>query len=148
MHRGMRHRVIAVGVLAPLVAMLAACSDGDKEKAKQNATASCPANITATAATPLPTDVPAPAGASSPYESQSQGATKFWFFAVDGSPDDLASLRDDYNNTLKGKGYDIKGTDQEEGAEAEGEFEGPHGGSTQFIPLCQGKVRVRVKLES
>jgi len=148
MQRGIRHRVIAVAVLAPLVAMLAACGDDDEEKAKQNATASCPSNITGTASTPLPSDVPAPSGASSPYESQSQGATKFWFFAVDGSPDDLASLRDDYNDTLKGKGYDIKGTDQEDGAEAEAEFEGPHEGTSQFIPLCQGKVRVRVKLES
>jgi hypothetical protein len=143
-----RHRLIAVGVLAPLVATLAACSDEDKDKAKQNATATCPASITQTAATALPSDVPAPAGASASYQSQSQGATKFWFFAVDGSPEDLASLRDAYDNTLKGKGYDIKDTDQEEGAEAESEFEGPHDGTTQFIPLCQGKVRVRVKLES
>jgi hypothetical protein len=148
MHRGMRHRVIAVGVLAPLVATLAACSDGDKDKAKENASKSCPSNITQTAATPLPSDVPAPDGASAPYESQSQGATKFWFFAVDGSPDELVSLRDGYNDTLKGKGYDIKGTDQEEEAEAEAEFDGPHNGTTQFIPLCEGKVRVRVKLES
>jgi hypothetical protein len=148
MHRGIRGRLTAAGVVVPLIITLAACGDDDKEKAKENASASCPTNITQTAATPLPSDVPAPTGGSSAYESESQGATKFWFFAVDGTPDDLARLRDAYDDTLKGKGYDIKGTDQEEGAEAESEFEGPHGGTTQFIPLCQGKVRVRVKLES
>ena len=148
MHRGFRGRLMAVGVAVPLVATLAACSDGDKDKAKKAAGASCPANITQSASTPLPSDVPAPSGASSPYESQSQGATKFWFFAVDGSPSDLVSLRDAYDDTLKGKGYSIKGTDQEEDAEAEAEFAGPHDGTLQFIPLCQGKVRVRVKLES
>ena len=148
MHRGIRGRLTAVGVVVPLIVTLAACGDDDKEKAKQNATASCPSNITQTASTQTPSDVPAPSGASSAYESESQGATKFWFFAVDGSPDSLETLRDAYDDTLKGKGYDIKGTDQEDGAEAESEFEGPHDGTTQFIPLCQGKVRVRVKLES
>ena len=148
MHRGIRGRLTAVGVVVPLIVTLAACGDGDKEKAKKNAGAACPANISQTATTQPPSDVPAPDGASSAYESESQGATKFWFFAVDGIPDNLSSLRDAYDETLKGEGYDIKGTDQEEGAEAESEFEGPHGGTTQFIPLCQGKVRVRVKLES
>ena len=148
MQRGIRGRLMAVGVVVPLVVTLAACGDDDKKKAEQNASASCPSNITQSATDALPSDVPAPAGASSAYESQSQGATKFWFFAVDGTPDDLASQRDAYDDTLKAKGYTIKGTDQEEGAEAEAEFEGPHGGTTQFIPLCQGKIRVRVKLES
>ena len=84
----------------------------------------------------------------SPYEYSNQGKTQVWFFALDGSKDDLASMRDTYNNTLKSKGYTLGDTDQEEGAEAEGEFSGPHEGTTNFRPLCTGKVVVRIKITS
>ena len=122
--------------------------DKDKEKAKKAAGATCPTSINGTASSQLPSDVPAPAGASSPYLSSSQGATKVWFFAVNGTPDQLASLRDSYDQLLQSKGYKIKGTDQEQGAEAESDFSGPHDGTTNFQPLCQGKVNFRLKLES
>ena len=147
MHGGLRGRVIAAGLVVPLVAALAACSDATEKKAKARATASCPADIGKTAADPLPSDIPAPNGATA-YLSASQGATKVWFFALDRGSAELASMRDAYDNTLKGKGYTIKGTDQEDGAEAESEFSGPHDGTTNFQPLCTGKVKLRLKLES
>jgi len=140
-----RVRIAAAAVAVPLVLVLASC-DNDKEKAKAAATATCPANITQTTSTPLPSDVPSPGGTV--YDYNTQGKTRFWFAAIDGGPDQLASLRDTYNTTLTGKGYKIEHTDQEKGAEAEAEFSGPHEGSTQFIPLCSGKVRVRIKLTS
>ena len=143
---GPRGRLVAAALAVPLVFALAACSDGDKDKAKKAANAACPSNITQTASTPLPSDVPSPGGTV--YDYNTQGATKFWFAAIDGTPDQLASLRDNYNTTLTGKGYTIKHTDQEEGAEAEAEFSGAHEGTTQFIPLCSGKVRVRIELTS
>ena len=140
-----RSRVLAAALALPLLVGLAAC-ENDKENAKKAASAPCPANISQTASTPLPADVPSPGGTV--YDAQSQGKTRFWFVAIDGGPDQLVSLRDAYNSTLTGKGYTIKGHDQEAGAEAEAEFSGPHDGTTQFIPLCSGKVRVRIKLDS
>ena len=140
-----RSRFIAAALALPLVFALAAC-DNDKENANKAAKSPCPANISQQASTTLPADVPSPGGTV--YEAQSQGKTQFWFAAIDGSPDQLESLRDAYNSTLTGKGYTIKGHDQEHGAEAETEFSGPHEGTTQFIPLCSGKVRVRIKLTS
>jgi len=140
-----RVRFIAAALAVPLVVALAAC-DNDEKKAKEAASAPCPSNISQTASTPLPSDVPSPGGTV--YDYNSQGKTQFWFAAVDGGPDQLESLRDAYNTTLTGKGYKIEGTDQEDGAEAEAEFSGAHEGTTQFIPLCSGKVRVRIKLTS
>ena len=140
-----RSRYLAAALALPLVITLAACDNGEK-KAKKAAAAPCPATISQSASTALPADVPSPGGTV--YQYDSQGKTQFWFAAIDGTPDQLVSLRDSYNSTLTGKGYTIKGHDQEPGAEAETEFSGPHDGTTQFIPLCSGKVRVRIKLTS
>jgi len=145
MSAGPRGRFIAAALAVPLVIALAACDDEEK-KAKEAASAPCPSNISQTASTPLPSDVPSPGGTV--YDYNTQGKTQIWFVAVDGGPDQLESLRDTYNTTLTGKGYTIKHTDQEHGAEAEAEFSGAHEGTTQFIPLCSGKVRVRIKTTS
>jgi hypothetical protein len=145
MSAGPPGRVITAALAVPLVLALAAC-DNDAKKAKEAAQAPCPSNISQTASTPLPSDIPSPGGTV--YDYNNQGKTQFWFVAVDGTRDQLASLRDTYNTTLTGKGYKIDHTDQETGSEAEADFSGPHEGSTQFIPLCSGKVRVRVKITS
>jgi len=145
MSAGPRSRFIAAALAVPIVVALAAC-DNDAKKAKEAASAPCPSNITQPASTPLPSDLPPPGGTV--YEYNSQGKTQFWFVAVDGTPDNLTSLRDSYNTTLTGKGYKIEGTDQEKGSEAEAEFSGAHDGTTQFIPLCTGKVRIRIKTTS
>jgi hypothetical protein len=137
--------MLAAALALPLVITLAAC-DNAKDNAKKAAGTPCPATISQTASTPLPTDVPSPGGTV--YDYNTQGKTLFWFVAVDGTPEKLVSLRDGYNSQLTGKGYTIKGHDQEPGAEAEAEFAGPHEGTTQFQPLCSGKVRVRIKLSS
>jgi len=139
-------RIAALAIAIPLVVALASCSGDDKDKA--NANAACPSNLSNTASTPLPSDLPAPTGAATPYDYSSQGKTQVWFFALSGSPDQLPSLRDAYNAQLAGKGYKLGDTDQEEGAEAEGEFSGPHDGTTNFRPLCTGKVVLRLKITS
>ena len=151
----MRGRFIAPALAVPLAVMLAACggsssggSGADKDSEAGAANAACSSDISKTASTPLPSDIPAPDGAGDPYEYFAQGATKVWYFALDGSPADLPTLRDSYDNTLKAKGYKIDGTDQEENAEAESEFGGPHEGTTNFRPLCEGKVNFRLKLTS
>jgi hypothetical protein len=147
MRTHLRGRIVAVAVVVPLLAGTTAC-ENDKKKAEQAANSACPSSISNTASDSLPSDVPTPDGADTPYQSFSQGQTKVWYFAVDGGPDNLGDLRDSYDETLKSNGYDIEGTDQEAGAEAESEFKGPHTGTTNFRPLCKGKVTLRLKLES
>ena len=151
----MRGRFIASALAVPLAVTLAACGgsssgggDGDSDSEGGAANVACPANISDTASTPIPSDIPAPEGASDPYQYFAQGATKVWYFALDGAPADLPSLRDSYDNALTGKGYKIKDTDNEENAEAESEFGGPHHGTTNFRPLCKGKVNFRLKVSS
>jgi hypothetical protein len=147
MHAPPVRRFAALAVAIPLVVGVAGCSDGS-EGDKGNATKACPSNITNTVSTQLPSDLPAPTGASAPYNYSNQGKTQVWFFAVDGSPDQLPSMRDAYNSQLQSKGYKLGDTDQEKDAEAEGEFSGPHDGTTNFRPLCTGKVDVRIKITS
>lgn len=150
----LRGRWLTPALAIPLAVSLASCggssSGGDKDKDKEAgaANAPCSSDITKTASTGLPSDVPAPNGTSSPYEYFVTGATKVWFFALDGEPGDLPSLRDSYDDTLKAQGYEIEDTDQEENAEAESEFKGAHEGTTNFRPLCKGKVNFRLKLTS
>jgi hypothetical protein len=140
-------RVLATALALPLVLTLAACGDNAEKKAAQAAGSPCPSTISRTASDPLPADVPTPSGGTV-YDSNSQGKTRFWYVAVDGTPDRLVSLRDAYSSQLTGSGYTIEGHDQEPGAEAEAEFKGPHEGTTQFRQLCSGKVRVRITLTS
>ena len=147
MHSPPLRRLAALAVAVPLVVGVAGCGD-DEDKDKGNATATCPSELSNSASTQLPIDVPAPSGSATAYDYSNQGKTQVWFFALNGSPDDLASLRDAYDTQLTGKGYKIEGTDQEEGAEAESEFSGPHEGTTNFKALCSGKVGFRLKLNS
>ena len=118
-----RGRILAAALALPLVISLAAC-DNDKKNAQKAANSPCPAAISQTASIPLPADVPAPSGTV--YDHNNQGKTQFWFVAVDGTPDQLASLRDGYDSQLTGKGYTIGHHDQEDGAEAESEKEPWH----------------------
>lgn len=142
MHSPPVRRVAALAIAIPLVAGLVSCSGSEKN----NANAACPAELSNTVSTQLPSDVPSPSGPA--YKYSNQGKTQVWYFAVDGSADQLASLRDGYDSQLTGKGYKIEGSDQEEGSEAESDFSGPHDGTTNFRPLCTGKVVLRIKLTS
>ena len=150
----LRGRLLAPAVAIPLAGVLAACGGsssgggGEPDAEAGAANAACPSTISQTASQAVPSDIPTPDGASSPYEYFAQGATKVWNFALDGSPEDLTSLRDSYDHTLKAQGYRIEGTDQEEGFEAESEFKGAHDGTTNFRALCKGKVVFRLKLAS
>ncbi len=146
MHSPPRRRFAALAIAIPIVAGVVSCSDNDADKAKANAKAACPSNLSNPVSTQLPSDVPSPSGTA--YDYSNQGKTQVWYFALDGSPDQLPSLRDGYDSQLTGKGYKIEGTDQEEGAEAESDFSGPHEGTTNFRPLCTGKVVLRLKLTS
>ena len=142
---------LAAAAVAPSLLLLAACggsSGGDNDADAEGGTGACPGTISEQASTQPPKDVPIPDGAGTAYEYFPQGATKVWNFALDGSADELVSLRDAYDKVLEAKGYDIEDTDAEEGHEAESEFKGPHEGTTNFRTLCDGKVVLRLKLTS
>ena len=140
----LRGRMLAAATALPLLAGLAACSsEGDKG----NSNNPCASNISTPASTPLPSNIPSPSGGVA-YDYRNQGKTQVWFVAVDGTADQLVSMRDAYDTQLTGQGYNIKGHDQEAGAEAESEFSGPHEGTTNFRVLCTGKVVLRLKVTS
>lgn len=146
MSLGRKGRWCALALAPVLTVVVAACSDNGKKKAEQAARSACPSNISTAVSTAAPGDIPSPGGTA--YSYSSQGKTKVWFYALDGTADQLATLRDSYDQQLTGKGYKIEGSDQEAGAEAESEFSGPHDGTTNFRPLCTGKVVLRLKLTS
>jgi hypothetical protein len=136
-------RLAVLAVAIPLAVGLAACGESDKPAAG----AACPSNLSNTVSTQLPSDLPAPTGGTA-YDYSNQGKTQVWFYAINGTADQLVSLRDSYNSQLTGKGYKIDGNDQEPGTEAEGQFSGPHVGTSNFRLLCAGKVVLRLKLTS
>jgi hypothetical protein len=80
------------------------------------------------------------------YKSEGPfGKTMRYYAALDGTPEDLPSRRDDAQNTLvQNQGYASLSTDQEEGFEAEAHLKGEkHTVDIQVAPLCEGKIRVR-----
>ena len=130
-------RVVLVAVLLAA----SACSGSSDKATPQSTAAPCP-TAGPTASTALPSNVPAIDG--TPYDYSAQGKT--WFYSVSGSGTDLPALRDAYDAKLTAAGYKILNTDQEAGAESESAFAGPHSGTTNFRPLCDGKVVFRLKL--
>ena len=75
--------------------------------------------------------------------------TKRFYAVLDGTPDDLASRRDDAQNELvQNSGYSSLSTDQEEGSEAEAHLKGAeHTVDIQVAPLCDGKIRIRYTVQ-
>lgn len=138
----------ALGIVL-LVATATACSEGDKDKEKATgaAAASCDGVLRSDSSAALPADYPALDGQQL-YDSSTQGKTKVVFGHVKGGPADLSKVRDQLVAKMKSAGYTIEGTDQEQNAEAEAEFTGPHEGTVNVRPLCKGNLVVRYKFNS
>ena len=84
------------------------------------------------------------------YKSEGPfGKTERFYAVLDGTPEDLASRRDDAQNELvQNSGYESLSTDQEEGAEAEAHLKGEtHTVDIQVAPLCEGKIRIRYTVQ-
>jgi hypothetical protein len=84
------------------------------------------------------------------YKSEGPfGKTERFYAVLDGTPEDLASRRDDAQNELvQNSGYASLSTDQEEGSEAEAHLKGPkHTVDIQVAPLCDGKIRIRYTVQ-
>jgi hypothetical protein len=84
------------------------------------------------------------------YKSEGPfGKTERFYAELDGTPEDLASRRDDAQNELVEKfGFASLSTDQEEGAEAEAHLKGDkHTVDIQVTPLCEGKLRIRYTVQ-
>lgn len=142
----MRMRSYVAAAAVPLLLLGAtACSDKDKEN-KENAGKSCDGVLKpASADAALPGTIPAGVTGATFFEKATAGKTTQYFAYVTGT--DLTGTRDTIKNALSGAGYEIEGTDQEEGAEAEAEFKGKGvEGSVQVIPLCQNTLRIRYKV--
>lgn len=136
----------SLALLLALPLALSACAL-DKQKAEKAAETPCGSDFSGTPSKPLPDDVPGPAD-QTVYQSASQGKTEVWFATVSGTRDHIVATRDALVDKLKAASYEIEGSDQEKGIEAEAEFNGPHKGTIQVSVACEGKLRIRYKLES
>lgn len=134
---------MAIAALAPALAGLTACSDGDKDADKDASAAkdSCGTLPTADPAAKLPAGFPA-LGDQVLYEPSSQGKTQVVYALLDESS--FVEVRDELVDKLKAAGYTVPGTDQES-VEAEAEFEGAQNGTIKVEPLCKGYVTIRYK---
>jgi len=75
------------------------------------------------------------------------GRTTVAHAVLPGTREDIVSVRDRVLEDLKAAGYTVVGTDQEPGFEAEAELGGTHDGTLQVSPLCDGKLKVRYKIQ-
>jgi hypothetical protein len=84
------------------------------------------------------------------YKSEgSSGRTERFYAVLDGTPEELASRRDDVQNELvQNWGFASLSTDQKEGTEAAAHLEGAkHTVDVQVTPLCEGKLRIRYTVQ-
>ncbi|MCA1824791.1 MAG: hypothetical protein ABR520_00925 [Mycobacteriales bacterium] len=137
-------RRLLVAATVPLLVTAVGCAKEKEERELRAASQkSCdgllkPANTAAA----LPSDLPAGASGATFYETEKQGATTLYYAYVAG--DDLVRTRDAIKSAFESAGYEIEGTDQENGAEAEFEWKGKaKEGSVQVIHLCKNNLRLR-----
>jgi hypothetical protein len=143
-------RLLAVLAIVPFFA-IAACGgssdegDGDADAAG-GGTGPCTSAVApaADASAKPPADFPSPDGTVW-FQKEAAGETTVYFGYVDG--DDVVETRDGIKDSFDGANLEIEGTDQEDNVEAELEFAGAHQGSVQVIHLCEGKLRIRYRVE-
>ena len=95
----------------------------------------------------LPLDLPLTEGGTV-LSVTSQGSTTVAFASLPGDRDDIVAVRDQVLDDLAEAGYEVVGTDQEPGYEAEAELSGTRPGSLKVSPLCEGLLEVRYKIEA
>jgi hypothetical protein len=84
------------------------------------------------------------------YKSEGPyGKTERFYAVLDGTPEELASRRDDVQNELvQNWGFASLSADQEAGTEAEAHLKGAkHTVDVQVTPLCEGKLRIRYTVQ-
>jgi hypothetical protein len=80
---------------------------------------------------------------------QTQGKTTAVYVSTAGAIGDVVKVRDAVLASLASQGYAKKGSDQEPGVEADGEFGAKGaitGGTIKVKPLCTNRLEVRYKL--
>lgn len=95
---------------------------------------------------PLPLQLPASQGVVL-RQVATQGATTAVFADVPGGRTDVVAVRDRVLTDLKGAGYRVVSTDQEQNIEAEAGLAGPHEGTIKVKPLCQGTLELRYAMQ-
>jgi hypothetical protein len=78
--------------------------------------------------------------------TETQGKTTIVYVSTTGDLKDIVKVRDGVLDALVVQGYTKKGTDQEIGIEAEGEFGGKGAGTIKVKPLCTDRIEIRYKL--
>lgn len=133
---------LIVGVAA-LSLTAAGCSKNTNSAAVASADQPCGALIApnAEAAAKLPAGFPTVAGFVATY-TVTQGKTVLVRGAVAGRPSDIVAERDRGLATIRAQGYQVTGSDQEPGFEADGDFTGPHPGDINVKTLCKHYLEV------
>jgi len=159
---------LAVLLLVVLALLVAGCGGDDETTAQSTPTAAateaqtaepegseeaggkdCAGDLDGEPKLKPPVDLAVPAYAHI-YKSEGPfGKTERFYAVLEGTPEDLASRRDDAQNELvQNQGYASLSTDQEEGAEAEAHLKGDkHTVDIQVAPLCEGKIRIRYTVQ-
>jgi hypothetical protein len=103
----------------------------------------CPAAIGGTPERKPPAELAFPAGAHVYVSEGPFGKTERFYAAVDGSVDDLETMRDTATQALLDAGFKLLTKDAEPPIEAEGHVDGPYMVSVQVTELCDAKLRLR-----
>jgi hypothetical protein len=125
-------------------------SKADTDADPGDATKACDADaLTADpdAAAALPAGFPTVSGFTA-ISKVTQGSTVAIKGAITGGPDDLPTVRDTGIKLLEAAGYKEGDHDQEAGAEADGDFTGPHNGNINVRNLCKGHLVVTYTLNN
>jgi hypothetical protein len=128
--------IFARPALLAVALMFAGCGGGASARA-------CPDAITGTPERTPPPELAFPAGAHVYVSEGPFGKTERFYAVVDGTVDDLESMRDTATQALLDAGFTLLTKDAEPPIEAEGHVDGKRMVSVQVTELCDGKLRLR-----
>jgi len=132
---------------APTTRAGPSASRADAGEASGAAGRDCGGLLAADATAKLPGGFPAIKGFVATSQVKA-GATTVVKGYVSGGPGDLAAVRDAGLAALTRGGYKPGNRDQQAGADAHGDFTGPHAGTVDVKPLCSAHLVVTYTLSS
>jgi hypothetical protein len=116
--------------------VLAGCGSGGSARA-------CPDAIGGTPERTPPAELAFPDGAHVYVSEGPFGRTERFYAVVDGSVDELETMRDTATQALLDAGFKLLTKDAEPPIEAEGHVDGKYMVSVQVTELCDSKLRLR-----
>ena len=125
-----------VSLAAAAAVLVAGCGGGGSARA-------CPPALNGEPERRPPAELAFPAGAHVYVSEGPFGKTERFYAVVDGTVDDLVTMRDTATQALVDAGFKLLTKDAEPPIEAEGHVQGKSMVSVQVTELCDGKLRLR-----